>query len=55
MPLTGIAPPNTKANSSTNMTGWITVNMMYAGTRIQTSRFRRVMVSVSLTAQRSRG
>src|ERR1700729_3452045 len=36
------------------MTGWITVNMMYAGTRTQTSRFRRVMVSVSLTAQRAR-
>src|SRR6185437_15075780 len=46
-----MAPPKTYRNISTNITGWITVNTRYAGTRIQTSRLRRVMVSVSLTAQ----
>src|SRR5258708_19941785 len=49
-----MAPPKTYRNISTNITGWITVNTRYAGTRIQTSRLRRVIVSVSLTAHRLR-
>src|SRR5579864_2422839 len=36
-----------------NISGWMTVNMMYAGTRLHRMRLRRMIVAESMTARRS--
>ncbi len=44
-PVMAIEPPNTKANSSTNMTGWMVTSSSISGIRLMWIRLRFVITS----------
>ena len=54
-PGTSMAPPNTKANSSTNMIGWMVASLSASGWRFMWTRPRRAITQVSWSTPRAGG